>query len=35
MVDLSLGGDLGRVRQRVIQLLRGYQGKEPLSVEPD
>jgi hypothetical protein len=30
-VLVSLGADLNRVRQRVIQLLHGYQGKEPVS----
>src|SRR6202451_2043955 len=28
-VLVKLGGDLNRVRQQVIQLLHGYQGKEP------
>ncbi len=28
-VLVKLGADLGRVRQQVIQLLSGYQGKEP------
>src|SRR5260370_31688530 len=28
-VLVQLGADLTRVRQQVIQLLRGYQGKEP------
>ena len=27
---VKLGADLNRVRQQVIQLLAGYQGKEPL-----
>lgn len=27
----KLGADLGRVRQQVIQLLSGYQGKEPIA----
>ncbi len=30
-VLVSLGADLNRVRQQVIQLLHGYQGKEPAS----
>ncbi|MHB8288480.1 MAG: ATP-dependent Clp protease ATP-binding subunit [Acidimicrobiales bacterium] len=30
----SLGADLGRVRQQVIQLLSGYQGKEAVSAGP-
>jgi ATP-dependent Clp protease ATP-binding subunit ClpC len=30
-VLVTLGADLNRVRQQVIQLLHGYQGKEPLS----
>jgi ATP-dependent Clp protease ATP-binding subunit ClpA len=30
-VLVKLGADLNRVRQQVIQLLRGYQGKEPAS----
>jgi ATP-dependent Clp protease ATP-binding subunit ClpA len=30
-VLVKLGADLNRVRQRVIQLLHGYQGKEPVS----
>ena len=33
-VLVRLGGDLNRVRQQAIQLLHGYQGKEPLTVEP-
>jgi len=28
-VLVRLGADLNRVRQQVIQLLHGYQGKEP------
>ena len=28
-VLVKLGADLNRVRQQVIQLLSGYQGKEP------
>jgi hypothetical protein len=28
-VLVKLGADLNRVRQQVIQLLHGYQGKEP------
>jgi ATP-dependent Clp protease ATP-binding subunit ClpA len=31
-VLVKLGADLNRVRQQVIQLLHGYQGKEPESV---
>jgi ATP-dependent Clp protease ATP-binding subunit ClpC len=35
-VLVKLGADLNRVRQQVIQLLVGFQGKEPASVsEPD
>jgi len=30
-VVVKLGADLNRVRQQVIQLLSGYQGKEPLT----
>jgi ATP-dependent Clp protease ATP-binding subunit ClpA len=30
-VLVKLGADLNRVRQQVIQLLHGYQGKEPIS----
>jgi len=30
-VLVKLGADLNRVRQQVIQLLHGYQGKEPTS----
>jgi ATP-dependent Clp protease ATP-binding subunit ClpA len=30
-VLVRLGADLNRVRQQVIQLLHGYQGKEPIS----
>ena len=30
-VLVKLGADLNRVRQQVIQLLHGYQGKEPVS----
>src|SRR6266508_2475473 len=30
-VLVKLGADLNRVRQQVIQLLHGYQGKEPAS----
>lgn len=30
-VLVKLGADLGRVRQQVIQLLSGYQGKEPIA----
>ena len=32
-VLVNLGADLNRVRQQVIQLLRGYQGKEPAAAE--
>jgi ATP-dependent Clp protease ATP-binding subunit ClpC len=32
-VLVKLGADLNRVRQQVIQLLHGYQGKEPASAE--
>jgi ATP-dependent Clp protease ATP-binding subunit ClpC len=32
-VLVKLGGDLGRVRQQVIQLLHGYQGEEPTAAE--
>ncbi|MGV1034410.1 MAG: ATP-dependent Clp protease ATP-binding subunit [Microbacteriaceae bacterium] len=31
-VLVKLGADLGKVRQQVIQLLSGYQGKEPAQV---
>jgi ATP-dependent Clp protease ATP-binding subunit ClpC len=31
-VLVKLGADLGRVRQQVIQLLHGYQGKVPATV---
>ena len=31
-VLVKLGADLNRVRQQVIQLLHGYQGKEPAAV---
>jgi hypothetical protein len=31
-VLVNLGADLNRVRQQVIQLLHGYQGKQPVSV---
>ena len=31
---VSLGADLARVRQQVIQLLSGYQGKEPVGAGP-
>src|SRR5690606_41996832 len=31
-VLVKLGADLGRVRQQVIQLLSGYQGKEQVQV---
>ena len=31
-VLVNLGGDLNRVRQQVIQLLHGYQGKEPAAL---
>ena len=31
-VLVKLGADLNRVRQQVIQLLSGYQGKDPVSV---
>ena len=31
-VLVKLGADLGRVRQQVIQLLSGYQGKEQVAV---
>ena len=33
-VLVSLGADLGRVRQQVIQLLSGYQGKEAVGAGP-
>jgi ATP-dependent Clp protease ATP-binding subunit ClpC len=33
-VLVSLGADLGRVRQTVIQLLSGYQGKETVGAGP-
>jgi ATP-dependent Clp protease ATP-binding subunit ClpA len=33
-VLVRLGADLNRVRQQVIQLLHGYQGKEPAFKEP-
>src|SRR6202165_1999203 len=33
-VLVSLGADLGRVRQQVIQLLSGYQGKESVGAGP-
>jgi ATP-dependent Clp protease ATP-binding subunit ClpC len=33
-VLVKLGADLNRVRQQVIQLLSGYQGKEPASTGP-
>ena len=33
-VLVSLGADLGRVRQQVIQLMSGYQGKEAVGAEP-
>ena len=33
-VLVKLGADLNRVRQQVIQLLSGYQGKEPQSTGP-
>ena len=32
-VLVRLGADLNRVRQQVIQLLHGYQGKEPAAIE--
>jgi len=31
----KLGADLNRVRQQVIQLLSGYQGKEPAAANPN
>ena len=31
-VLVKLGADLDKVRQQVIQLLSGYQGKEPAAV---
>ncbi|HCJ48617.1 MAG TPA: hypothetical protein DHW40_04685, partial [Microbacterium sp.] len=31
-VLVKLGADLNKVRQQVIQLLSGYQGKEPAGV---
>jgi len=34
-VLVKLGADLNRVRQQVIQLLSGYQGKEPVAVGGD
>ena len=34
-VLVSLGADLARVRQQVIQLLSGYQGKESVGAGPD
>ncbi|HUA94878.1 MAG TPA: Clp protease N-terminal domain-containing protein, partial [Acidimicrobiales bacterium] len=33
-VLVSLGADLGRVRQQVIQLMSGYQGKEAVGAGP-
>src|SRR5215213_1859214 len=33
-VLVKLGADLNRVRQQVIQLLSGYQGKEPATTGP-
>src|SRR3954452_12742867 len=33
-VLIKLGADLNRVRQQVIQLLSGYQGKEPAAAGP-
>jgi ATP-dependent Clp protease ATP-binding subunit ClpC len=33
-VLVKLGGDLNRVRQQVIQLLHGYQGKDPAAGPP-
>jgi ATP-dependent Clp protease ATP-binding subunit ClpC len=33
-VLVKLGADLGRVRNQVIQLLSGYQGKEPANAGP-
>jgi ATP-dependent Clp protease ATP-binding subunit ClpC len=33
-VLVKLGADLGRVRNQVIQLLSGYQGKEPANTGP-
>ncbi|GAA4775786.1 ATP-dependent Clp protease ATP-binding subunit [Microbacterium gilvum] len=33
-VLVKLGADLNKVRQQVIQLLSGYQGKEPVGVAP-
>ena len=33
-VLVKLGADLNRVRQQVIQLLHGYQGKEPSAAAP-
>ena len=33
-VLVSLGADLARVRQQVIQLLSGYQGKESVGAGP-
>ena len=33
-VLVKLGADLNRVRQQVIQLLHGHQGKEPVSARP-
>ena len=33
-VLVSLGADLGRVRQQVIQMMSGYQGKEAVGASP-
>ena len=33
-VLVSLGADLGRVRQQVIQMMSGYQGKEAVGAAP-
>ena len=33
-VLISLGADLGRVRQQVIQMMSGYQGKEAVGAAP-
>lgn len=33
-VLVSLGADLGRVRQQVIQMMSGYQGKEAVGTSP-
>ncbi|MGH9305129.1 MAG: ATP-dependent Clp protease ATP-binding subunit, partial [Acidimicrobiales bacterium] len=33
-VLMSLGADLSRVRQQVIQLLSGYQGRDPATTSP-